>query len=327
LSSAVKNFLWKYSKIRDEKFRKLYPNIKLQLLLKEDYLKLENKYDFYVISGDWAMSGTVNNKPNLWYIHSPLNELYEFKNYVKKNLMPFWQRPIFEIWAQFNILLNKKYLKNVQKLVCNSENTQKRIKKYYHQEAKIINPPVDTTLFKLEKTENYWLSVNRLSRPKRIEIQLKAFKKIPEENLIIVGSYEQGAKQFEKYKKFLEEIKPLNVKIVNWSTERELKNLYAKCKGFITTSMDEDFGMTPIEAMASGKPVIAPNEGGYRETIENGKTGILINNINENKIIEAIKQINKELREDPKKYEENCINQAKKFDLKEFITKIKNEIN
>ena len=76
------------------------------------------------------------------------------------------------------------------------------------------------------------------------------------------------------------------------------------------------------EAMASGKPVIAPNEGGYKETIINNKTGKLINGINPDKLVEAIKEINK----NPSKYKKACQKQAKKFDTKVFIKKIKDLI-
>ncbi|MBR9703810.1 glycosyltransferase family 4 protein, partial [Candidatus Pacearchaeota archaeon] len=175
-----------------------------------------------------------------------------------------------------------------------------------------------------KRPKNYWLSVNRLAIHKRIEIQLKAFQKLPKENLIIVGSYEKGTNHFEKYKGYLEKIKPENVKIINWIDNNKLIKLYSECKGFITTSKNEDFGMTPIEAMASGKPVIAPYEGGYIESIINNKTGILIDDINHNNLIESIKIINNELKKDPNKYRSACINQANKFDTKIFIKKIKN---
>ena len=105
--------------------------------------------------------------------------------------------------------------------------------------------------------------------------------------------------------------------------KEELIDLYANCKGFITTSKEEDFGMTPVEAMASGKPVIAPNEGGYKETIINGVTGKLIDNINVEKLVEAIQEIG----ENPKQYKNTCLRQAKKFDTKVFIKKIKEQIN
>ena len=117
-------------------------------------------------------------------------------------------------------------------------------------------------------------------------------------------------------------IKPKNVEILSWVDNKTLINLYANCKGFITTSKDEDFGMTPVEAMASGKPVIAPNEGGYKETVIDGITGKLINNIHVDKLVQAIKEIGK----NPKKYKNACLKQAKKFDTSIFIKKIKEEI-
>ena len=285
-------------------------------------LNLKNKYDFYIVSGDWAMSGVVNNKPNLWYIHSPLNELYEFKDYIKKKLLSLWKHPIFELWVKINRYLNKKYLKHAQRLVCNSKNTQNRIKKYYKRDAKIINPPIETSKHKYHKHKNYWLSVNRLSIAKQIEIQMKAFSNLPNEKLIIVGSYEKGARQFERYKKFIQKIRPKNVEIITWIDNKKLISLYDNCKGFITTAKDEDFGMTPIEAMASGKPVIAPNEGGYKESVIDNKTGLLIDNMDSEKLIQAIKKISK----NPEKYKSACIKQAKNFDVQIFIKKIKNEI-
>ena len=78
--------------------------------------------------------------------------------------------------------------------------------------------------------------------------------------------------------------------------------------------------------MASGKPVIAANEGGYKETVINDKTGILIDNINEDKLIAAIKKINRELKKSPDKYKEACLKQAEKFDTKIFIKKIREEV-
>ena len=78
--------------------------------------------------------------------------------------------------------------------------------------------------------------------------------------------------------------------------------------------------------MASGKPAIAPNEGGYSETILNNKTGILIDNINPEKIIQAIDSVNKNLKKNSNYYKKACIERAKEFDTKIFIEKIKKEI-
>jgi glycosyltransferase involved in cell wall biosynthesis len=291
-------------------------------LWKFSRLNLGKKYDFYIIAGDWAVSAAVNNKPNLWYVHSPLNELWAFKDYIRNNILSGWKRPIYDIWVWFNRILTKKHARHVGIWVCNSENTKNRIRKYYSADASIINPPIDTKNYEYKKHKNYWLSVNRLITHKRIELQMKAFSELPEEKLIIVGSYEKGARQFEKYKKFIEGIKPNNVKILNWVDDKTLKRLYSECKGFIATARDEDFGMSPVESMASGKPVIAPNEGGYKESIIDGKTGILIEDITPDKIAEAVRIIGK----NPEKYRKACLRQAKKFDTSIFIQKIEAQL-
>ena len=110
--------------------------------------------------------------------------------------------------------------------------------------------------------------------------------------------------------------------MLSWIEHDKLIDLYANCKGFIATAKDEDFGMTPVEAMASGKPVIAANEGGYKETVIDGVTGMLIDDINADKLVEAIKKMG----ENPQKFKAACIEQAKKFDTKIFIKKIKEQI-
>ena len=303
-------------------------------------LNLGNKYDFYIISGDWAMSAAVNNRPNLWYVHSPLNELWQWKNYVRNVILKVWQRPIYDVWVWMNRKLSIKYSKDVNILVCNSNNSKERIRRFYNRDAVVINPPIDTEKYKNNFDGGYWLSVNRLTAAKRIEIQLEAFKKIEGGKLIIVGSYEKGAQQFEEYKNKTKGIisdsgdgKEVDlsikseVEIIHWASDDELKRLYSECRGFITTSMDEDFGMSVVEAMASGKPVIAPDEGGYIESIIDGENGILINGINGDKLAEAIKTIEGNLRENPDRYTKACQERAKKFDVNIFIEKIKAEID
>jgi len=286
------------------------------------FLNLGKKYDFYIIDGDWAMSGAVKNKPNLWDIHSPIREIWDLYEYVRQNNVPWILRPIFDVWVYYNRYLNKKYVKEVGTLISNSKNIQARVKKYLNKDSVVVHPPVITSDFHFEKTGDYWLSVNRLLNQKRIDLQLNAFAKLPNEKLIIVGSYEQS-RHFKEYANHCQDTKPDNVEIRSWISRPELIKLYANCKGFITTSKDEDFGMNVVEAMASGKPVIAPNEGGYKETIIDGETGILINDIDVQKLITAIDRLNKELVTAPTKYKNACIEQAKRFDIKIFTEKIR----
>lgn len=292
-------------------------------------LNLGFSYDRYIICGDWAMSAAVNHTPNLWYAHSPLNELWEFKDYVRDEIVrTWWKKPLFDIWALANRALTRTYARSVETWMCNSTNTQSRIKKYYGKDATIAYPPVDTKKFGTPpSTEpphgDYWLSVNRIMRPKRIDLQMEALSRLPDERLIVVGSYERGAIQFEGYKKELDAICPKNVTVMSWVSDDELTRLYMNAKGLLATALDEDFGMTTVEAMAAGKPVIAANRGGYKETVIDGKTGRLLDDVNGSNLARAIKNVSLELEENPSRYFDACKTRAQEFSVEKFVEKIK----
>ena len=147
----------------------------------------------------------------------------------------------------------------------------------------MIYPGVDVDFYKSKSNRHkenggYWLSVNRLYPQKRIELQIEAFKQLPDEKLIIVGGYAKGdhAWRYIKKLKLLEEL-PENITYLGTVPEEELSELYGNCRGFITTAQDEDFGLTPIESMACGCPVIAWMDGaGPNQTVVNNINGLFV---------------------------------------------------
>jgi glycosyltransferase involved in cell wall biosynthesis len=160
------------------------------------------------------------------------------------------------------------------------------------------------------------LSVNRLYPEKRIELQVEAFRAMPDKHLVIVGSYAQGD-HAAHYAETIGNNLPHNVTFRGEVSEEELRDLYARCRGHICTAMDEDYGLTPLEAMASGKPVVAMDEGGFRETVT-PQTGILVEPSTVD-IVNAIKILNR----NPESYKEACIARAREFDLSHFAERIK----
>jgi len=204
-------------------------------------------------------------------------------------------------------------------IISNSHHIQEKVRKQYGRESVVIHPPVDCDRFRHKVGDNFWLSANRMIPAKRVKMQIEAFRRAPNETLVIVGECEEHHKKYSE--KILKNM-PSNVIYRGAVSEEELRVLYTDCKGFITTAADEDFGMTAIEAMASGKPVIAPNEGGYRETIINGVTGVLLDDIDEEKLAKAIEYVG----ETPEHFKDACIRQARQFDTAIFIQKIKKHI-
>jgi glycosyltransferase involved in cell wall biosynthesis len=287
-------------------------------LYKFRHLDLRGKYDYFIIDGDWAMSGAVLNHPNLWYVHSPIREIWDLYAYTRHAIVPWYGRWGFDAWVRLNRFLNRRYIHHVDHLACNSENTHARIKKYLGREATVIYPPIEASQFFFEKSGDYWLSVNRLISHKRVELQMEAFRLLPHEKLIVVGSYEDS-RHFQSYAKYIKKIKPENVEIRSWIDRQELISLYNNAKGLLATAYNEDFGMTLVEAMAAGKPVVAANEGGYKETVIDGITGFLIDDITAEKIVHAVKCVSK----DPTRFRDACIQRARQFNTEIFIQKIK----
>ncbi|MCQ1536902.1 glycosyltransferase family 4 protein [Methanosarcina sp. KYL-1] len=289
-------------------------------LFKYSMCDFSKEYDFFIFSGNWAHFSARKHKPNIFYCHTPARIFYDLYDFFKQKYSVLSSLP-FIFWAKINRELYEISLSNVCMIATNSLNTQRRIKKYLLRDSTVIYPPVDTSKFTFNECGDFWLSVNRLYAEKRVELQIEAFRRMPDEKLIIVGGYVNGYKASEYESKLMSNL-PGNVSLIGSISEEELLDLYSRCKGHITTAMNEDFGMTAIEAMAAGKPVVAVNEGGYLESVVNGETGVLTIPDVEN-IIEAIRVIS----ENPEKYKASCIERAKMFDKSIFIAKMLEAIN
>ena len=277
------------------------------------------EYDFFIFSGNWAHFAARRHGPNLYYCHTPVRAFYDLYGNMLARLK-FPRRQFAQLWVYVHRALDQYYVRFVDSIVVNSKNTQNRVKKYYKRDSVVIYPPIDTSKFKFKSEGDFWLSVNRLYPEKRVELQIDAFARLPYETLIIVGGYAKG----DHSQKYISEISsklPDNVRLCGEVSEEELIELYGTCKGFIATALDEDFGMTPVEAMACGKPVVAVREGGFVESITDGVTGYLVEST-VNSIVEAMVKVLKE----PLKLQLACIDRAKEFDSIIFIKRISDEI-
>lgn len=298
---------------------KLPPLKQISASIKFALCNFTGKYDFFIFSGNWAYFAAKKHKPNLLYCHTPVRVFYDTYNILLQS-QSLIIRPLFIVWIAIHRSISEYYMSYVERIVANSKNTQSRIKKYLNRDAKIVYPPVDTKKYIFKEFGDFWLSVNRLYPEKRIDLQIEVFRSMPDKKLIIVGDFVEG----DHSSKYSEKIKydlPKNVELQSQISEKELIYLYARCKGFIATAIDEDFGMTLVEAMASGKPVVCTEEGGYLETVINGKTGIFV----KPEISEIINVVNM-ISEYPDKFKEECIKRSNDFDVSIFVELMKKEI-
>ncbi len=229
-------------------------------------------FDAYVFSGNWAHYAGGRHFPGVLYCHTPVRVFYDRRTAVLERL-PRWQRPLYRAWTRVHSGFDRASVNNIDCLIANSENVRRRIRRYYHRDARIVYPPVATSRFRFRELGDFWLSVNRLYPEKRVDLQFEVFRRLPEERLVVVGGWAPGDHS-ARYVKGLDP--PPNVTLRGEVTEEELVDLYARCRGVLATAVDEDFGLTPIEAMASGKAVLATREGGYPESIRDEVTGWLL---------------------------------------------------
>ena len=204
-------------------------------------------------------------------------------------------------------------------LISNSNFTAKRIKKYWGLKSQVIHPPVNVELFNFNKSrEDFYLSVNRLVPNKRIDLLIDAFN-ILGLPLIIIGEGPERIRLEKKAKsniKFLKKIKDI-----------EVAAYMSKCRAFVYAGL-EDFGIAPVEAMASGAPVIAYGKGGILDTVncltiqEKDKipSGILFKKQTSSDIVDAISWF--EEKNIWKEFNSQTLNDyAQKFNSKNFSKK------
>ncbi|HIH49929.1 MAG: glycosyltransferase [Candidatus Micrarchaeaceae archaeon] len=245
-------------------------------------LKIAEDYDLinpHMSPSEWIRN---NNPRVLWYCHTPPRELYD-PTVANLRKRPLREKILYSYLSNVYRGMEKKVVKKIEAIATNSENTRTRIKKAFHAKATVINPGIDYKDFTNKGDKRYFLYPSRIAEQKRQEYTIEAFERFARQNkggnykLVLAGSLSSRYSDFEEYYNKLKAMKAKNVVFRLNPSNSELRNLYARCTAVLVSAINEDFGIVPLEGMASSKPVIAVNEGGFRETIVNGRTGFLVN--------------------------------------------------
>jgi glycosyltransferase involved in cell wall biosynthesis len=223
-------------------------------------------YDL-VISSSFNFAHSVMTGPytrHICYCHSPSRFLWDFHNYVRQENLGMLKRSLVLPFLPWLRTHDRIAAQGVDHWVSTSRLVQDRIRKIYRRRSTVIPPPVKVDDFHVSAThDGYYLLLMRLVGWKRADIAIEACNalKLP---LVVAGE----GRDLHR----LKDIAGPTIKFVGRVDGAAKAELYAKCAAFILPSL-EDFGITPLEAMASGRPVIALGQGGALDTVEPGITG------------------------------------------------------
>jgi glycosyltransferase involved in cell wall biosynthesis len=272
-------------------------------------------YDIVIGSASWYVTkGFKKGKTTkeICYCHTPPRWLYGFKTSV--GFQKYWVVRLYAaIVGHFMRLYDFQQAQKVDFFVANSKNVARRILKFYRRDSQIVYPPVSLPPVPQVKKGDFYLIISRIVGAKGLDLAVNTALKL-NLKLKIVG---EPAGYYTEYQQ-LQKLAGNKVEFLGRVSDEELVKLYASAKAFLALSVDEDFGITPVESMLCGTPVIAFRGGGYLESVVENKTGVFFDEPTVDSLSSAIKKFAKQ-----KFNSSDCISQAKKFSKNVFITKIK----
>jgi glycosyltransferase involved in cell wall biosynthesis len=250
------------------------------------FFKKIRGFDLLFLGGFPGNLGSIRNSkdtPCMTLCYSPTRVYYDLREHLKKHST---------FSGKLKLIIKSIFIKRIDfwasqrthYFLAISENVRERIRKYYNRDSVVFYPGIDFHKFKRGKYENYILSVARFVSAKRVDMIIKSmgYVKNKKIKMVLVGAGERE----EEYRKLSKEYP--NIDFLGFVGNEKLFDLYSNCLAAIYIPVDEDEGYVPIEAGASEKTTIGVNEGGLKETIIDGETGFLIDDITPQKVAEKI---------------------------------------
>jgi glycosyltransferase involved in cell wall biosynthesis len=262
-----------------------------------------------VISNKSAFCLGVQSRPetqHICYCLTPTRYVWDFDAYVSREQIGATARRLVRPFLGWMQRWERRAADRVDSFVAISGEIQQRIQRVYGRDSRIIHPPVDTGRFAAASgvsQDDYYLIVSRLVPYKRIDLAVRAFTQLGLP-LWISGSGRDRAS--------LEALAGPTVRFLGRVPDEELPGLMARCRAFVFPGL-EDFGITPVQAMAAGRPVIAFAGGGARDYVVEGVTGVFFHEQTVEALVEAVGGF------DDRGYESEAIrSHAEQFDTSRF---------
>jgi len=285
-----------------------------------------SKYDAIITSatGAYFPNSLDKKKAKLYcYCHTPPRYLYGYataRQWKNNSVL----RVIGEIMNHFLRIVDYNVSQNVDQYIANSEEVRARIKKFYRKDAIVIYPPVDIVKYTgqgVQVKRSHFLTGGRLARAKHVDIIVKACRELDLPLKVFGKAFAGYGEELEqvasgKWQRVEGEKKPL-IEFLGEVNDAKKLELMAGAKAFLFASEDEDFGITPVEAMGQGTPVIAYKSGGVKETVIENKIGLFFDQLSVDSLKEQLNIFsNKKLKA------EDCRVRASNFSKEKFLKKI-----
>lgn len=263
-----------------------HPKIERSSLRKKYYRYLLPLYPTYiedfdltgydrVISSSYLVAKGVLCRPDtlhISYIHTPMRQAWvKYHEYLRnENDVGYWSRIMLRYVLNYIRMWDVASANRVDHFIANSTVVKKRIEKIYRRKAEVIHPPVQVKNYQAKSIpdggdSDFYITVGRLVPYKKIDLIVETFNQLPDQKLVVVGTGndEQRLKQLAESP---------NIEFLGYIDEERKTTLTARARGFVFAA-EEDFGISPVEAMALGTPVIAFNKGGAQDYVEENING------------------------------------------------------
>jgi len=267
----------------------------------------KERYDLVITSSHACAKGFYPGRsaPHLCYCHTPMRYAW-LPDVDRRGQKAKLVGPFFRSW-------DRRSAKWVDSFAANSMEVRDRIRTFYHREARVIPPPVDTEFFTPggDPKGDYILAVSRFIAYKRIDLAIRAAA-LADVPIVVAGrGPDEG-----RLRELAEAIHPRHVRFVIGPSSEELRTLYRRARALVYPA-HEDFGIVPVEAQACGAPVVGPRLGGLIDTVIDGSTGILVEGQTSAALADGVRAA-LGLSDAPQR----CVRHARQFSKKKFEERI-----
>ena len=302
--------------LRQKFYRKLFPFYPTYI---EDFDLKE--YDL-IISSSYLWAKGVLCQPDathISYVHTPIRQAWvKYHDYLyRENDVGKLTRPLLRFVMNYIRLWDIISTNRVDHFIANSSVVKKRIEQIYRRSAQVIHPPIEIKRLKKnisEQKEDYFITIGRLVPYKRVDVMIQAFNQMSDKKLLILGDGNDRDRLSNL-------VQSSNIELLGFVSEEKKIDLLSKAQAFLFCA-EEDFGMSPVEALAMGIPVIGFQQGGTVDYLQDGINGITFSDQNPKSLMNAISKF-KEIHFDSRKISAS----VDQFDTSNFKAKLSEFIN